>query len=38
VTNRYEASGSQSEFQPGSNEQVLRNLLDVTSPEEMGLY
>ncbi|QKK01235.1 MAG: Fic family protein [Pseudomonadota bacterium] len=35
MTNRYDASGSQSEFQPGSDGEVLRNLLDVTSPEEM---
>lgn len=33
--NRYEASGSQSEFESGSDGQVLRNLLDITSAEEM---
>lgn len=32
---RYEASGSQSDFQPGSDGQVLRNLLGITSPDEM---
>lgn len=35
MTNRYDASGSQSEFQPGSEGEVLRNLLDVTNPDEM---
>ena len=35
VGSRYEASGSQSEFQPGSDGQVLRNFLEITSPEEM---
>ena len=33
--NRYEALGTQSEFQPGSDGQVLRNLLGITSPDEM---
>lgn len=32
---RYNASGSESEFQPGSGGQVLRNLLDIISPREM---
>ena len=32
---RYEASGIQAEFEPGSNERVLRNLLGVTNPSEM---
>jgi len=35
VTNRYDASGSQSEFQPGSNGEVLRNQLGISKPEEM---
>lgn len=35
MSNRYDASGSQSEFQPGSDGEVLRNLLDVTNPEHM---
>ena len=33
--NRYEASGSQSEFEPGSDGRVLRNLLGITSSDEM---
>jgi len=35
VRSRYEASGSQSEFQPGSDGKVLGNLLGITSPAEM---
>jgi len=35
MTDRYEASGSQAEFQPGSDDRVLRNVLGITSPEEM---
>lgn len=35
MSNRYEASGSQSEFQPESDEQVLSNLLDITDPDEI---
>ena len=33
---RYEASGTQSEFQPGSDGQVLRNLLGIADPDEMA--
>ncbi len=32
---RYEVSTAEGEFQPGSNGRVLKNLLDITSPEEM---
>lgn len=32
---RYEASGSQAEFEPGSSNRVLRNLLGITDPSEM---
>ena len=32
---RYEASGNQAEFEPGSDERVLRNLLGIASPSEM---
>jgi len=35
MTDRYKASGSQTEFQPGSDDRVLRNVLGITSPEEM---
>lgn len=35
MTNRYEAEGAQSRFQPGSNEQVLSNKLGLCDPEEM---
>ena len=35
MVDRYKPSGSQSEFQPGSDGEVLRNLLDITSAEEM---
>lgn len=33
--NRYTVSTVEGEHQPGSNEQVLKNLLGITSPEEM---
>jgi cell filamentation protein len=33
--NRYDVQTAEGEFQPGSNEQVLKNLLGITSPEEM---
>ncbi|MDT8439479.1 MAG: Fic family protein [Wenzhouxiangellaceae bacterium] len=35
ATDRYQASGSQSEYQPGSNGRVLRNKLGITDPEEI---
>lgn len=35
MNTRYDTSGSQSELQPGSDGEVLRNLLDITSPDEM---
>lgn len=34
MTDRY-ASGGEGEFQPGSDEQVLRNLLGITDPQDM---
>ena len=33
---RYKASGAEGEFQPGSDGRVLKNLLDITCPEEMA--
>jgi cell filamentation protein len=33
--NRYKASGAEGEFEPGSNELVLRNLLQITDPTKM---
>jgi cell filamentation protein len=36
VIDRYDVSGlTEAQFQPGSNELVLKNLLGITSPEEM---
>lgn len=35
MINRYEVSGSQGEFQPGSDGQVLKNKPGITSPDEM---
>ena len=32
---KYDASGAQGECQPGSDNQVLKNLLDIASPEDM---
>lgn len=32
---KYDASGSQASYQPGSNDQVLSNRLGITSPDEM---
>jgi len=32
VSDRYQATGSQAEWQPGSNESVLRNKADITDP------
>lgn len=33
---RYDVHTAEGEYQPGSNEQVLKNLLGITSPEEMN--
>lgn len=33
--NRYDVNSPEGDFQPGSDHQVLRNLLGITSPEEM---
>jgi cell filamentation protein len=35
MTGRYQASGTESAFEPGSNDQVLRNLAGITSPDDM---
>lgn len=35
MTDRYQVSGAEGEFEPGSNEQVLRNLVGITSPDDM---
>lgn len=35
-SNRYEATGSQAEYQPGSNDEVLANLLGIIDPSEMA--
>lgn len=33
---RYEATGAQAEYQPGSNDEVLANALGITDPSEMA--
>lgn len=35
MTNRYQTTGAEGEFEPGSNGQVLRNLVGITSPDDM---
>jgi cell filamentation protein len=35
MTGRYQATGVESEFEPGSNGQVLRNRVGIQSPEDM---
>jgi len=35
VSNRYDAGGAQGSYEPGSADQVLRNKLRVTDPDEM---
>ena len=35
MINRYQTAGVEGEFEPGSNEQVLRNLVGITSAEDM---
>ncbi|MBX3588661.1 MAG: Fic family protein [Ramlibacter sp.] len=35
MTNRYQTTGAEGEFEPGSNERVLRNLAGITSPDDM---
>ena len=32
---RYSTSGIEGQYEPGSDEQVLENLLGITDPEEM---
>ena len=36
MTNRYQVSGTQGEFQAGSDHQVLANKLGITSPDDMN--
>lgn len=36
MNSRYQANGDQAEFEPGSNDSVLRNLLGIGSTEEMA--
>lgn len=35
MTNRYQTTGAEGEFEPGSNGQVLRNLVGITSVDDM---
>lgn len=35
MTNRYQTTGAEGEFEPGTNGQVLRNLAGITSPDDM---
>lgn len=35
-SDRYPATGAQAEYQPGSNGEVLANLLDITDPNDMA--
>ena len=35
-SDRYEATGAQAEYQPGSNDEVLANLLNITDPGEIA--
>lgn len=35
MSERYQVSGPEGEFEPGSNGQVLRNLVGITSPDDM---
>lgn len=35
MTNRYQTTGAEGEFEPGSNERVLRNLVGITSADDM---
>lgn len=35
MSERYQVSGPEGEFEPGSNDQVLRNLVGITSPDDM---
>lgn len=35
MTNRYHTTGAEGEFEPGSNGQVLRNLVGITSADDM---
>lgn len=35
MTDRYQTTGAEGEFEPGSNGQVLRNLAAITSPDDM---
>lgn len=35
MSDRYAITGPEGEYEPGSNGNVLRNLLGITDPEEM---
>jgi len=35
MTTRYQTTGAEGEFEPGSNGEVLRNLVGITSPDDM---
>ena len=35
MTNRYQTTGAEGEFEPGSNGQVLRNLVGISSSDDM---
>ena len=35
MSERYQVAGPEGEFEPGSNEQVLRNLVGIASPDDM---
>lgn len=35
MTDRYSATGAEGEFEPGSNDRVLRNRIGITSPSDM---
>lgn len=36
MTDRYQVTGAEGEFEPGSNEQVLRNRVGIQSPDDMA--
>lgn len=37
MSNRYDTPGTEGQYQPGSNDEVLLNKLGITDPEEMGM-
>ncbi|MCK6423467.1 MAG: hypothetical protein L6Q75_00055 [Burkholderiaceae bacterium] len=36
MTDRYQVTGPEGEFEPGSGDQVLRHLVGIASPDDMG--